>query len=418
MRDAVLWALAFFPWIDFAVRLGGARIGVPSALTRGWDEMLIVAGLAVAASATRTASASKPLVRPSIRTPLVVCLAAAVLSVLVNGVPVPIAVDALRVTFQPALVGVIVLATLRDPGPRDRFVDHVIASAGLVALLALVQYALGIEGPRWANKPNADQFRVVSVFANPNALGAYLTLALALALALAASTSAGVRRTAYVVSACTLAAGLGVTFSRGAWAGCVVMCGTLVALADRKAVMALFVAAALGTAVAVVPRSAPARVAELGDPAYYQQSARYGRLAFLQTAVASIRDHPVFGVGAGNFGGSVALRHGVLGATWVDNLYAKVAAEMGLPGLAALLSLLFALGWRADRVRRSAARARDRALALGVLGGIVTLAIQSATASVSEALYVGVAFAALVGVVLAVPAPPAATGDAVGAAGP
>jgi len=91
---------------------------------------------------------------------------------------------------------------------------------------------------------------------------------------------------------------------------------------------------------------------------------------------------------------------------------------MGLPGLAALLSLLFALGWRADRVRRSAARARDRALALGVLGGIVTLAIQSATASVSEALYVGVAFAALVGVVLAVPAPPPATGDAVGAAGP
>lgn len=399
--DVVLWSFAFFPWIDFVVRVGGERAGLAESWTRGWDELLITAGLAVALRSARRGSSPERIAAPSVLVPFGAFLFTSVLSVVVNRVPAPIAIDALRVAFQPALITVIAFLALRGSRRQQRFLDLVILSAVLVGLVALIQFAFDIEGPRWMNKPNAAQFRAISVFANPNALAAYLTMALSLTLCFASTNDE--TRTAYVAAAFPLAAGVVVTFSRGAWIACLVMVCVLGALASRKRSIALVAVAAFCVAVAVAPRDATGRAAELIDPAYYRQSAKYGRLSFVRKAVVSVRANPIFGVGPGMYGGGVALRHGVSGADWVDNHYLKVAAESGLPGLAAFLWLVVALGRRADRVRRCAT-GNDRAIGLGVLGATVALALQSATVSVSEALYVGTTFAALIGVLVAVPA--------------
>lgn len=359
--------LAFFPWVDSAL--------LP---WRWWDEVLLLACLLAA-----------PL-RPLLPWSAAAFFALHLASIAAHQVPLGIAVDALRVAFQPMLWAVATVSLLRDPDRRREFVDLTVACGVAVAAGAVAQYALGAESPRWTNKPWIPQFRAVSVFANPNALAAWLNLVLALALAHAWFEPDPRRRAAYAGSSVLLAAALVLTFSRGGWLGFGAMALAGAAVLRVRAVVVLVPALAV---LLLAPSCVSERAGRLLEPAYYRQSASSGRLANWMEASARVAADPLLGAGPGGAGGSVAHLYGRAQGVWVDNQFLKVAAETGLPGLAAFLALLAALAGRA-------LRSRDRAAGLAFLGGLVAVGVQSLTAEVLEALYVGVLFWAMAGMVL------------------
>ena len=143
------------------------------------------------------------------------------------------------------------------------------------------------------------------------------------------------------------------------------------------------------------------RVAELFGSAYYEQSAIYGRLAFWSKALATIQAHPLFGVGMGMAGGSLSIKHHLPGAGWIDNHYLKIGAEVGICGLISFVVLLFTLFVLCLRGVRGTGTHKEKAVYLGISGVILTSAIQNLTASIWEALYVGVHFYAFVGMLFA-----------------
>lgn len=409
----LVWVLALFPWIDAGLRLGVPRLGLGlgQQVGRGWDEVFLAVCLGWVGWALLRRRRVPALPRP-VAISLLLFAVAAVASLVAGGVPPAVGLDAVRVTFQPMLFGLVAMVLLEDPARRGELVDLVVVSGVAIALAGIVQYAGRFESPRWLDKPTTEQFRVVSIFANPNALGGYLAMVLAFALPGAWLSPPGRRRVAYLGACAVLGAALALTFSRGAWVGCAaagLLLTVLLGLARRRWLWA----AAAGTAVVLLlaPGEVGERLAELFDPAYYLQSARYGRLAFWSRALDAIAERPLFGTGLGMFGGSVALRHGVAGATWVDNHYLKLGAETGLVGLAGFVALLAAVLAAAVEAQRRAAGRRERAMALGVAGTVVAIALQSATAGVLDALYVGVHFWTLAGLLFALPASAPAAED-------
>jgi O-antigen ligase len=103
------------------------------------------------------------------------------------------------------------------------------------------------------------------------------------------------------------------------------------------------------------------------------------RLAHWEAAIGMLEDHPVLGVGIGNY---VATYPAYALPGWRDalghahNYYLHVAAEMGLLGLAAyllLMGMLFRHGWSAVRSLRDA----YQGVALGILGILAAFATHS-----------------------------------------
>jgi O-antigen ligase len=124
------------------------------------------------------------------------------------------------------------------------------------------------------------------------------------------------------------------------------------------------------------------------------------RLGLWHRSVEIIRDHPLRGVGPGNFlvkpaelrwGGSPPDKD------WTEthNMYLQMAVERGLPGLAVFLWFLWAVGralWRA---------ARSDPAALGIFFGFVGLLLAGMTESWTNDSEVMMAFYFLAGSALA-----------------
>lgn len=103
------------------------------------------------------------------------------------------------------------------------------------------------------------------------------------------------------------------------------------------------------------------------------------RLAHWEAALGMLNDHPLLGVGIGNY---VPVYPAYALPGWRDplghahNYYLHIAAETGLVGLAAYLVVLIACFWNGwDTVRRVSGP--DQAVALGILGVLGAFAVHS-----------------------------------------
>jgi hypothetical protein len=143
----------------------------------------------------------------------------------------------------------------------------------------------------------------------------------------------------------------------------------VVAAVGACAVLALFVVATAGG-----ERRGAGRTAATGATPTRLTSLQSHRYAYWNVALGAFADHPLNGLGSGGF----AVRwlqkrkfsEAVLDA---HSLYLETAAELGLPGLAALAALFAGLALAARRALR-----RDAALAAGLIAGVVAWASQSA----------------------------------------
>jgi len=289
----------------------------------------------------------------------------------------------LRAVFLlPALYYALLRLAGLDGRARWRILDGLVLGGVGVALIGLVQYALG----RNLVVAEGGLPRLQSVYFSPNNVGLYLGWVWPLLVAIAlwdpsptdrkrSAPSPGrggriSRRALYVLASVPVALALALSFSRGALLLAVPTALLVMAWRAggryRWAALALVVVGAL----ALIPLLRLPRFASMFD---LQQGSTFFRLELWRSSLTLVREHPWFGVGPGNFLAAYRTRY-VLPSAWQEfnlehphNVYLDHWTRLGLPGLLAgvVVQVMF---WR--RIRR---RRKGEVLMLGLAGSMAAL---------------------------------------------
>lgn len=268
-----------------------------------------------------------------------------------------------------------------------------ITAPAVCAGIGLVQFVAGDGPPAFRIAPDLPYVRAYGTIGQPNSFAGYLNMAWPLALALAVAGSARAwrirashRLTAALVWLPTVAVGgasgvllaaLVASFSRGAWVGAAIgVLGMVLSMGRRAlpAVFGLLVAGVAVVATGVLPDALTARLLSIWQSLAWFDAATVAvtpanfavveRMAHLQAGWEMVRTAPLLGVGPGNY--AVAYPSFAIG-TWyagrghAHNYYLHMAAEAGVIGLLAYLSLIgvvvrqtvYALRHTTDPVLRS-----------------------------------------------------------------
>lgn len=187
-----------------------------------------------------------------------------------------------------------------------------------------------------------------------------------------------------------MAAGIGMSWSRGAWLAFAAAFGAMNLMRSRRGatifvliVLLIAFAGLLGSfqllPEAVVQRMTSflpfatvqdVRAAEISNENY----AVLERLAHWESALDMWRDHLWTGVGFGNYEAAYpayALPKWPLALGHAHNYYLNIAAETGLVGLIAYLALWSTVIWQVIQAIRHSSNTLDKALAVGALGMLV-----------------------------------------------
>jgi len=318
------------------------------------------------------------------------------------------------------LVLLLVGRTLLGPRQAPWLAAALILGATLQAFLGLYQFIFAI-GPEYFTVLGRFM-RAYGSFGQPNPFGGYLGLTLPVALSLAIwAWAAGLRLAReridqrsfwtawgwagyYTAASAMIAAGVLVSWSRGAWLGAVAGLLCVVVLRSRTAALASGVAALLLLAALLLgafnPAIVPAPMAErLQDiPAYFgltdilsqpvtdENFSVLERLAHWVAAQRMWEQSPWLGVGPGNYAHiypQVRLPQWEEALGHAHNIYLNVAAESGLLGLAAYLGLIGVTAiWLWKQVRQAALSNKESgrwraAVLVGILGMLVHLSIHN-----------------------------------------
>jgi O-antigen ligase len=361
-------ALLAVPLEFFSLRLGGDAGVSPT-------EMLML--LTAACVLVRWALAGRaPAVPPPLRALAVLCLLILLGYLVADDQLVVTKILVMWSAF--VVVGVLVAAA---PAPDIERIMVCLAVAGGIA--GLVAIAGGADQSLQEGGAIATG-RAQAGFAQPNVLGFFLVLAIPAAVALSLRGRAVVRAFMAAMAIAALV-GLMLTLSRTSLVGTAVGFAVLTLVPEFRRVAAVAIAALAvfvlvnfqslqeSQQVAVVTH----RLATLGQS---QAVGSDPRLKIYEKTPAMIADHPVFGVGAGNYS-VAARRYGILDPEHqpydhAHNVALTFAAELGLPGLLVFLWFVLALGRlvvRAIRARGDPARGPLLvAIAAGMIGSVAT----------------------------------------------
>jgi O-antigen ligase len=278
----------------------------------------------------------------------------------------------------------VIFRRLAAGGPRPVVVG-LLAAAAAQGVLCLLEFAVqnnfGLwEKPGWGAfifagaSPEAARFLIArggGTF-EPNITSQFLQLALPFA-GVYFLVAAAKRRIPYLAVFLLTAAALFVTFSRGGWFGAAVaLAFVVVGTWVRKRAVGAHTGALVALTAAGVILLIPAVAVVLARGAQGDQLSAAYRLADWEAAFAMIRDHPLLGVGKGNY---LELAH--LYNPWtleypVHNVYLLYWSETGILGLGAFVAMLagaFRAAWRAVRGNAGADAAFGLA-AIAAFGGI------------------------------------------------
>lgn len=248
------------------------------------------------------------------------------------------------------LVGVYVLTYLltgqnvREPGQMKSILRMACAAAVIVLLYGYYQFLFGIDisSMKWVDGDAFPELRkrVFSTWENPNILAGYLDIIICLAFGLFMKCRDRERRILLGAFMLAAAACLAMTYARGACLVIAVILAGYGALKDRRVLVACIVVVAVLFAL---------------DPMLYERitsvftkvdTSTEMRLAFWESTVAMIQDHPFLGIGWGAYwmvypeydfylqGANVLIVH-------AHNIYLNYMAEIGIPGAVAFFWFFF-----------------------------------------------------------------------------
>jgi putative inorganic carbon (HCO3(-)) transporter len=295
--------------------------------------------------------------RSPLDVPLLVFLGVLVTSTIARG-PSWGALDAYRGLW---IVGTYVAAMLlvENEQRANRLVRVLVLLTGAVAVYGVVQYFTGIDlyraamGRRRLVEPlelEAGRFVVIGFF--PNSLTYGHSLIVPFSWVVAGTAAEGgtwvLPRAVTAALAALMAVALVLSTARGAWVAgvVVVVAACMLANARRRFILAAG-ATVLVAALFTMSVSLRARARSIVDP-----GVNAGRLAIYAANLAIVRDHPLLGVGFGNYHRSARSYYEqhprADRRSHAHNSFLQVAAESGILGLGAFCYLFGAVlmrGW-------------------------------------------------------------------------
>ena len=389
--------------------------------------LLLVVGLVIAARAWAAGQLIAALQHP-VTLGLVAFAAIGLVSAVLNGVSLQIALVALVFTldatilfFLPRLVGFTLRQALFAVGT---LVTIVFAAALLaIAQAILSPKVLGLEP---ITGRFGELYRLASIFGDPNVFGALVVMAAPFVLLMATHLPTSRLRRIAGVAAFLLMLALWVSFSRGSWIAIILGVGTVLAIIDRRTLLLGLVlcVVSFGTA-AVMPRDLLVPTSGPGGSGGEERPELIGstidrvgtigvggdlRTLFVLNAIPILRDHPLLGVGPGRYGGAVADNYGTpiyeqYGTDklftnprqrTVDNFWLHILVEMGIVGFIVFLATAMLPGLRILGAARQAHGWR-RILLGGTAAATAGLAVSSLTTMLLEANSIGFPFWFLLG---------------------
>jgi len=273
---------------------------------------------------------------------------------------------------------------LQYPRYRRRVVTSFALAVTIVSLYGLVQHFWGVDWFHSAPLVPAGDFgwRVQGNFGNRLTFGNYYGTAAMFLLGYAAVVREDLagRRRSFLLAAAALAIIVAVlSYSRGvtvALAVSVVLMGVIMGRRQSLAVLGVVAAG-----VVVVLLTMPGLVGRFADVATKDIDADYagGRVFIWTRAAAIIAEHPVFGVGKGNFEDAYAAKLDPDTPDYRKHAHAHndlldTAANHGLPGLifyVAIWVIVLQRMIRGFRERNGFFRGRGRYFAAGLLGSVL-----------------------------------------------
>ena len=330
--------------------------------------------------------------RSPLDVPLLAFLGALVISTIATG-PSWAALDAYRglwilSTYAAAVV------LLADETHANRLVRVLILATAAVAVYGVVQHFTGIDVYRaalgrrtlvqpWESDPG--RFAVIGFF--PNSLTYAHSLIVPFGWAVAASVGNGravLPRGVAAVGAVLIAIAMVLSTARGAWVAATAMMAAACVLATPRQRLAL----AAGVTVIVAGLFSASAELRADARSIVDPAANAGRLAIYAANLEIVRDHPVFGVGFGNYDRRARpyyARHPRADRrSHAHNSFLQVAAEAGVVGLGAFCYLFGAVVVRGWRLVRRVGRVRPdlRSTVAGGWLGVIGFLVGSLTQDV------------------------------------
>lgn len=254
------------------------------------------------------------------------------------------------------LIFVLMLNTLNSPARVRQFTWVIVIATSYIACRAVFDYARGfnlIENGRV-------QGAVGGMFQNPNDLALNMVAVLPLAVLLAMGSVRPFGRLMAIAGAFLMIGAVIASQSRSGFLGLAAMFLFMAWQVGRKRPSFI---AALALAVVIVlpltPSSYWSRMASITDESRDETGSREARRILLGEGVRAFLEHPLTGVGAGQFknydpkGRQESWRE-------THNVVLQVASELGILGLAAFMFLVYRAGFAGRDARRLLPRALGR----------------------------------------------------------
>ena len=253
------------------------------------------------------------------------------------------------------VVFVLILNTLTTRSRYERFVEAVVLSCCYVGVRAVLDYAVGanlVEDGRVQGEGG--------LFGNPNDMALNLVAFLPLAIILMLGRQRPLVRLILAIGTPAIIAAIIFSRSRGGTLGLVAMLVVLLFQIRRvRPRVAVAVVAVTLFTIPLLPASFTQRMSSIIHPEEDVTGSREARKRLLREAYQAYLDHPVLGLGAGQFHNYNPKEREEV---WHEahNAWLQVASELGTGGLvvfAAIVGSGFLAGLQAGRVvRRSRAR--------------------------------------------------------------
>jgi putative inorganic carbon (HCO3(-)) transporter len=271
--------------------------------------------------------------------------------------------------IEPALLYLMIRSSADRPG-LPRLADALAAGAVVVSVVGLYQYFFtdyveAVQGVQ----------RILSIYDSPNHLSLYVGRVIPISLCLAAFGATRWRRIAHGVALIPLVLCLYLTYSRGAWLLGLPAALIFTGLMRGRWGKILALGGLAAALLALVPVLRTPRIATLLT---LQSGTNLSRLLLWRGTARMLADHPILGVGLGNFmrqyprymlreaGHEPVVFH-------PHNLLLDTWTSLGIPGLVALVwiqTAFFGLGLRL--YRRLTTEPELQALTLGLMASMIS----------------------------------------------
>ncbi len=298
----------------------------------------------------------------------------ACISGLLANLPYGHIITAIRSVLQGAIIFFVIINAGFDRKTLTHLASMLIICATVVAGYAVIQRSAGVFTPRgWLDAASDVNFtRATSFLGSPNATAGLLALILPASIGMTFKVGNAWKKIFWGICFLIIAYGLYATLNRAAWVG--LSLGLIVfAVSSARRWWIVVLMGAVAAAILILP-DLRMRFESIFSEDYAWRDSIYGRSFRWGTALNIFSRFPVFGIGAGGFGGAVAYGIQAFGGLYVDNNYLLILSNYGFVGIVSFAFILLSSIREAFKGLKAALE-QDRFLIAGLIGGMVAFMV-------------------------------------------